>query len=116
MFFFPLSHWCLSSLLALFLADISEHLIGHLKLCIDGRIDEVKQRLEQLPECVNWLDPNFKLVRPPRVNDDSDSSSDDGEGDDDEMETDTDDGSQRPRNEPQVDEDGFTMVSSKRRR
>lgn len=56
------------------------------------------------------------MTRAPKTEDDSDSSSDD-----DDQEMDTDDDNQAPelvdnqRNQPQIDEDGFTMISSKRR-
>lgn len=93
-------------------------MVGHLKLCSEGKLDEVRQRIIQLPNCVNWLDPNFKMTRAPRTEDDSDSSSDD---EDEEMDTDEDeapalaDASHSQRNQPDVDEDGFTVVAPKRR-
>lgn len=94
-------------------SELSEHLIGHLKLCIEGKFDEVRQRISQLPNCINWLDPNFKMTRAPRDEEDSDSSSDDEDMDTDDDETPELVESQR--NQPQTDEDGFTMVTSKRR-
>lgn len=95
-------------------------MVGFLKLCIDGKFDEVRQRLSTLLPCANWLDPNFKLT-PISNGDDSDSYSD--SENDDEMDTSSDseapnlvNASQRTqRNRPQIDEDGWTTVPSRRR-
>lgn len=88
----------------------------YLKLCLDGRFDEVRQRLSQLPKCVNWLDPGFKMTLAPKADDDSDSMSDSDDDEDEDMELGDDDEEKNQRNAPQVDEDGFTLVSSRRRR
>lgn len=99
-------------------AELSEQIVGYLKLCIAGRFEEVQQRLAQLPHCVNWLVPGFQVTKAPR--DDSDSASDD-DSDDEDMDTDSEtaptlvEPNRRQRNEPQVDEDGFTMIVGRRR-
>lgn len=90
----------------------------YLKLCIDGKYDEVRQRLSQLPKCVNWLDPALKMQKPPKMDDDdSDSmSDDDDESFDEDMDTEDDGLDQRnQRNAPQVDDDGFILVDRRRR-
>lgn len=98
-------------------AELSDQIVGYLKLCIAGRFDEVQQRLAQLPQCTSWLVPGFQVTK--AIRDDSDSASDDDSDED--METDSDaapelvDANRRPRNAPpQVDEDGFTMVGRRR--
>lgn len=100
-------------------AELSEQIVGYLRLCIAGNFDEVQQRLAQLPQCVNWLVPGFQVSRVAR--DDSDSDSDDDDDDSEgNMDADSDlapelvDSNRRPRNAPQIDEDGFTMVGRRR--
>lgn len=97
--------------------ELSEQIVGYLKLCIAGKIDEVQQRLAQLPQCVNWLVPGFQVTK--AIRDDSDSASEDDSDDD--MDTDDSDAepeladtNRRQRNVPQVDEDGFTVVGRRR--
>lgn len=98
--------------------------MGYLKLCIDGKVDEVRQRLATLPQCVNWLDPNFKLTPIPNGLSDSDSDSDSDSECDDNMETGSNDDDapnsisadqRNHRNRPQTDEDGWTTIPSRSR-
>lgn len=101
---------------------MSEALVGYLKLCIDGKFDEVRQRLGTLIPCPNWLDPSFKLTPISNGISDSDSYSE-SENDDDDMDTSSDNeapnlvnADQRfQRNRPQTDEDGWTTIPSRRR-
>lgn len=99
---------------------MSRLLVNYLKLCLESKFDEVRHHLSQLPNCINWLDPNFKITPAPR-DDDSDSSSDSGSDEDMEMSSDEDEApvlvepNQRQRNKPQTDEDGWTTVPSRRR-
>lgn len=92
-----------------------------LKLCTDGLFDEVRQRLSQLPKCINWLDPSFKIIPAPKGADDSDSDSDSANDEDMEVSSDDEtpvlvDSNQRSqRDRPQVDEDGWTTIPSRRR-
>lgn len=96
--------------------ELSEQIVGYLRLCIAGRFDEMQQRLAQLPQCTHWLVPGFQVTK--AVRDDSDSGSDDDSDED--MDTDSDaapelvESNRRQRNTPQVDEDGFTMVGRRR--
>lgn len=102
-----------------FILGLSEALVGFLILCIDGKFDEIRQRISALLPCVNWLDPSFKLTPISSDEDDSDSSD---EGDHN-MDTSADNeapnlvnANQRTqRNRPQVDEDGWTTIPSRRR-
>lgn len=93
-----------------------------LRLCIDRKFDEVRQRLSTLPPCPNWLDPSFQLTPISNGIDDSDSDSD-GESDEN-MDTDSDSeaapelvnvNQRTQRNKPQTDEDGWTTIPSRRR-
>lgn len=101
--------------------DLSEALVAFLKLCIDEKFDEVRQRLSTLPPCVNWLDPSFKLTPISNGMDDSDSNTDSQS--DDSMDTSSDNespnsvatGQRTQRSRPQTDEDGWTTVPSRRR-
>lgn len=105
----------------LIIPDLSDALVGFLRLCIDGKFDEVRQRLSTLQPCPNWLDPSFQLTPISNGIDDSDSCSESES--DDNMETDSDNEapnlvneSQRTqRNKPQTDEDGWTTIPSRRR-
>lgn len=96
--------------------ELSEQIVGYLRLCIAGKFDEVQQRLAQLPQCENWLVPGFQVTK--AIQDDSDSDS--SENSDEDMDTDSDVApelvnlNRRQRNAPQVDEDGFTMVGRRR--
>lgn len=100
---------------------MSEALVGFLRLCIDGKFDELRQRLSTLVPCVNWMDPNFELTPIANGVDDSDSYSE-SEGDDD-MDTGSDNeapnlvnvNQRTQRNRPQTDEDGWTTIPSRRR-
>lgn len=102
-------------------SELAEKLIVCLKLCIDGKFDEMKHYLSQLPQCVNWLDSNFKIVPVPKADDDSDSMSDssDEEGmdmsSDDEAPTLADANQKIHNNTHRTDEDGWTTIPSKRR-
>lgn len=92
--------------------------MNYLKLCLESKFDEVRHHIGQLPNCVNWLDPSFKITPAPR--DDSDSDSDSGSDEDMEMGSDDEapplaESSQRQRNKPQTDEDGWTTIPSRRR-
>lgn len=97
------------------------YLVEYLKLCADGKFDEVRQRMSQLPKCINWLDPSFKITPAPKDDDDSDSYSDSDSDDDmdvsDNDEAPTLDASNQrsQRNRPQTDEDGWTTIPSRRR-
>lgn len=89
--------------------------MNYLKLCLEGKFDEVRHHLSQLPNCINWLDPSFKIIPAPR--DDDDSSDSDSDED---MEVSSDDeapaeSNQRQRNKPTTDEDGWTTIPSRRR-
>lgn len=104
--------------------ELSVYLVEYLKLCADGKFDELRQRLSQLSKCVNWLDPSFKMQPAPKDDDDSDSDSDSGSDDDMDVSDDDDDdeapalvdSNQRSqRNRPQTDEDGWTTIPSRRR-
>lgn len=92
----------------------------YLKLCVDGKFAEVHQQLSQLPECINWLDPNFTITPAPK-DDDSDSCSNSDSDEDMDVSDDNDDdngkidANQRQRNKPQTDEDGWTTIPSRRR-
>lgn len=105
----------------LIISELSDALVGFLRLCIDNKFDEVRQRLSTLQPCPNWLDPSFQLTPISNGIDDSDSCSESGSDDD--METDSDNEasnlvneSQRTqRNKPQTDEDGWTTIPSRRR-
>lgn len=96
--------------------ELSEQIVGYLKLCIAKQFEEVQQRLTQLPQCVNWLVPGFQVSKAIRDDSDSDSDGDSGES----MDTDSDatseliDSNRNQRNTPQIDEDGFTMVGRRR--
>lgn len=95
-------------------------LLGFQKLCFDGNFDEVRQRINTLLPCVDWLDPNFKITLVADSDDDSDSYS--GSECDDDMGTTSDNDApnlvntnQRPqRSRPQTDEDGWTTIPSRR--
>lgn len=100
--------------------DLAEKLVVYLKLCIDGKFDEMKHYLSQLPKCVNWLDSNFKIVPAPKADDDSDSMSDSSDegmdmSSDDEASTLADANQKGHSNKPQTDEDGWTTIPSRRR-
>lgn len=100
-------------------SELSRLLVNYLKLCLDGKFDEVRHHLAQLPNCVNWLDPSFKITSAPK---DEDSDSDSESGSDEDMDVSSDDEAptlvkpnQRQRNKPQTDEDGWTTIPSRRR-
>lgn len=105
--------------------ELSVYLVEYLKLCADGKFDELRQRLSQLSKCVNWLDPSFKMQPAPKDDDDSDSDSNSGSDDDMDVSDDDDDDDEAPalvdsnqrsqRNRPQTDEDGWTTIPSRRR-
>lgn len=90
----------------------------YLKLCVQGKFDEVRHHLSQMQNCVNWLDPSFKITPAPR-GDDSDSDSESGSDDDMEMSDDDDEEPQSnqrsQRNRPTTDEDGWTTIPTRRR-
>lgn len=99
--------------------ELSEKLVIYLKLCLDGKFDEIRQHLSQLPKCVNWLDSSFKIVPVPKDDDDSDSMSDD-DSEDEDMDMSNDEApalveQRNQRNRPQTDEDGWTTIPSRRR-
>lgn len=79
----------------------------------DKQYDAVKQEISSMPPChTQWLNPNFKL----EYAIDTDSSCSDDE--DEEMDTstnNTDVQSTNRTNVPMTDEDGWTMVTSKRK-
>lgn len=95
-------------------------LVEYLKLCAERKFDEVRQRLSQLAKCVNWLDPSFALTRAPKGEDDSDSDSDSDNDEDMDVSEDNapelvDANQRNQRNRPQVDEDGWTTIPTRRR-
>lgn len=99
---------------------LSGHLIAYLKLCTAGEVDQVQNQLATLPQCADWLNPNFKLTLVPR--DDSSSDEDDDEDDDesDGMDVDGDDEAPelvnaKEKQRPYTDEDGWTTIPSKRK-
>lgn len=102
-----------------FILDLSVYLVEYLKLCIDGMFDEVRQRLGQLPKCINWLDPSFKIILAPKDDSDSDSDSESDEdmevSSDDEAPVLVDTNQRTQRNRLQVDEDGWTTIPTRRR-
>lgn len=91
----------------------------YLNLCLNGKYDELRLRLNTLPNCINWLDPNFKITPAPKGDDSSDSESDSDESmdvsSDEEAPTLTETNQRNQRNKPQVDEDGWTTIPSRRR-
>lgn len=93
----------------------------YLKLCIDSKLDELRQRLSTLPKCVNWLDPSFKITPAPKAEDDSDTDSDSESDEDMDVSSNDEapalvDGTNRnQRNRPQVDEDGWMTIPTRRR-
>lgn len=103
--------------------DLSVHLVEYLKLCVQGKFDEVRHHLSQLQNCVNWLDPSFKITPAPKGDSDSDSES--GSDDDMDMSDDDDDDDEAPelidsnqrsqRNRPTTDDDGWTTIPTRRR-
>lgn len=99
-----------------FFSELSRLLVNYLRLCLEGKFDEVRHHLSQLPNCINWLDPSFKITPAPRDNDDSSDSDSDEDmevsSDDDEAPAEA---SQRQRNKPTTDEDGWTTIPSRRR-
>lgn len=91
----------------------------YLRLCLQGKFDEVRQHLGQLQNCVNWLDPSFKITPAPR-DDDSDSYSDSGSDEDMDMSDDNEEDAPKlvqsnQRNRPTTDEDGWTTIPTRRR-
>lgn len=106
----------------IFISELSKALVEYVRLCLDGKLDEVRQHLSQMRTCINWLDPNFKIVLAPK-DDDSDSTSDDDSGDED-MEVNNDDdeaptlidtNQRNQRNRSQPDEDGWINIPVRRR-
>lgn len=102
------------------ISELAEKLIAYLKLCVDGKLDELKHYLSQLPKCVNWLDSNFKIIPAPKADDDSDSMSDSSDegmdmSSDDEAPTLADANQKSHSNKPETDEDGWTTIPSRRR-
>lgn len=102
------------------ISELAEKLVVYLKLCIDGKLDDMKHYLSQLPKCVNWLDSNFKIVPAPKADDDSDSMSDSSDeamdmSSDDEASTLADANQNDHSNKPQTDADGWTTIPSRRR-
>lgn len=104
------------------ISELSALLVEYLKLCQERKFDEVRQRLTALPQCINWLDPSFKLT--PVMDDDDDSDSYSDSNSDDQMDVSSDgeapqlvDPNQRrnQRNKPEVDEDGWTTIPTRRR-
>lgn len=80
----------------------------------------MKSYLSQLPKCVNWLDSNFKIVPAPKADDDSDSMSDNSDecmdmSSDDEAPTLADANQKNHNNKSQTDDDGWTIIRSRRR-
>lgn len=77
----------------------------------DKQYDAVKAEISSMPPCnTQWLNPNFKI----QYTKDSDSSCSDD--DDEEMDcSNTDVQSTSRPNVPITDEDGWTMVTSKRK-
>lgn len=98
--------------------ELSVYLVEYLNLCHSGHFEEINQRLSTLPKCINWLDPSFKIIPAPNA-DDSDSDSDSDE----EMDVSSEDETPAQvntnqiarRSKPQVDEDGWTTIPSRRR-
>lgn len=92
--------------------------MNYLKLCAEGKFDEMHHHLSQMPKCINWLDPSFKITPAPR-GDDSDSSYSDSDEDmdmsDDDETPNLVDANNRRQNKPQTDEDGWTTIPSRRR-
>lgn len=101
-------------------AALSGHLIANLKLCAAGEVEQVQKHLTALPQCIDWLNPSFKLTLAPR----DDSSSDDDDDDDDsdqEMDVDGDDeapalvnAKQQQKQRPHTDEDGWTTIPKRK--
>lgn len=98
---------------------MSQHLVGYLKLCADGRFDEIQQQILHLPKCVDWLSSDFVIV-PKHVEDSDSDTSDSNDDDDDDMEVSGDEETEQAEskhrtNRPQTDEDGWTTVPVRRR-
>lgn len=96
--------------------ETSASLVKYLDMCKNGKFSEIELELSKLPNVQDWLNPQVKLKYVAQ----DDSSDSDSSDDDDDMEVDdgeetqaTAKASNSRNNGP--DEDGWTVVSSKRR-
>lgn len=94
--------------------ELAEMLLKYLNLCRQQRFDEVRMEMSQLPPCVMWLNPSFKMQYLELPN--SDSSDDDED-----MDVGDDSGGQMSNGHHSAtatapeEEPGWTTVRSKRK-
>lgn len=78
----------------------------------DKQYDSMKSEISSMPPCHMWLNPNFKL----QYTKDSDSSCSDDEDEEMDCSSSNTEVQSTPRTNAHVtDEDGWTMVTSKRK-